>query len=722
MKTLTATFPPAIALCLGCLLLCSPAAMADEKHAYVRGNTPGEGVKIKIPNGNVTVKSYRIQMVESDLAGILAGPGYAVVDVVLSQCFAGAFLDAVKKNPPAGDWTGAAACSGEEPSFSLHKLVPPAVEGPVDNFTRAWREDALRQPATGMKQHFDTALNGNANPKILADPFAPSQTVIHQIIIKMKQYGNYMGKNPVTGEPMIMMGLKPGTDNTPHYFDAYFGTEKGILGWWFKPDPFHPDMFPINPATGVPDPVQITPKPGPDPGGKWLINGKEYDYAARAKDETEHPLYASKGGTSDSRTLALPNPNNDNIQQYAVLVQWDQPVSFDRQGTVTDKRGDFAADISRMYDVLVNTYTVPAANIAVLYDNGKYDDGTAQLPAFTLDPGPNGQKNEKLAVVPINTYTGYAADQQQQFVHAVKGDLFGAKPADFTKCRLLVFFTGHGARNNVKKTGVLYEPDPNYIVTLEQDVTTDANGNVTATGFDGLAEFEQELITSLASTNNDDLSFGGILYNTNNILDDLQDSQTLIQISTTQLIPYGVPLVVNGYTNPGSLLPVSDTNAVVYDLDPFVPGLLTNTYTYQVSVPSLALYNPTPSGINPGDIDLSFPGLPPTSFEPGLVAAVILRGAAQELAYITPDFTTTSALSAQRFGGGILLTWPAGQTGYNIMENDDLTTSNWVRVNNPVTGMPEVTGTADPNLPMGTNWAFFAYTVSHRFFKLVPAP
>lgn len=700
-----------MALCLCGVLLCAPCAPAAE-HAYVRGNTPDKGVQIKTgpgPGDTVMVQGYTIQIVEDDLPGILAGPKYAAVDVVMNQCYGGEFLAALKASPPADDWTCASAC-GKETSSYLFSLVPPDVKGAVDDFTRAWREDGLIKPPTGMKQHFNTALNGNDGAKILADRYGPKRTVVHEIVIKMKQIGNYEGIDPLTMQKMIIFGPKPGTDNTPHYFEVVYGENNNVKGWWFLASQNRKDFFGNDAGSWL----QITPKPGPDPGGKWVWNGKEYDYSSRYPDGTEHPQYDSKGAASDNRTLALPDPNPDGVQQYAVLVQWDEPKGNDK------KTATFAGDISRMYDMLVNTYAVPAANIVVLYDSGKYADGTANLPAFTLEPGPMGAKTEDLAQVPITRPTGFVNDGKSQFQHAVNGDLFGAKP-DFAKSRLLVYFSGHGGRNNVKKMKVGYNADPNYIVMLLPEGATDEDGNTTINGFEARGEFEQNLLSSLVSTNNDDLSDAGILYNTNNILDDIHDSQILIQISTTRVIPFGVQLVVNGYTNPVSLLPVSDTNAVVYDLDAFVPGLLTNTYTYQVSVPTLALYNPTASGTNPGVIGLDFQGLPPTSFEPGLVAAVILRGGAQELAYITPDVTTTSALSAQDFGGGILVTWPAGQIGYNILENDDLTTSNWVRVNNPATGMPEVTGTADANLPMGPNWAFFAYTVNQRFFKLVPA-
>jgi hypothetical protein len=708
MKTRPSRFLGCFVLWLLSLVLCA-RPLAAEDHSYVRSYTPKK-VTLK---GGAVANGLIINLIDTDLPGILAAPKYAAVDVVMNQCYSGGFLAALTASKPANDWTGACACKEDETSYYLFSVEPPKTDGPADDFTRAWREDALRTPPTGMKRHFDTALDGDAGANILGDRYAPGQTIVHQVVLLHRQIGNYTELDPMTMQPVNKFGPKPGTDNTTHPYDAFQGEIGGVKGWWIKPL-----MVPGTQMDPNTDWIQVTPKPGPGPGGKWVINGKEYDYVARYPFETEHPQYATAGNESNQRTLALPDPNTNNVQQYAILVQWDEPKK-DR----TEKTAAFAADISRMYNMLTNSINgVPANHIAVLYYDGNYADANPRLPAFKLQPGVNGAKTEDLPEVPINAPTGVDADGKQQFAdNAVNGKLFGAIP-DFAKSRLLVHFTGHGGRTKLKKAAVGYDPDPNLIVTLLSDKATDTGGNLVLSGYDAAAEFEQNMLSSLATTNSDDLSLAAILYNTNNILDAVQDSQALIQISTTQLIPYGVQLVVNDYTNPVSLQPVTDPSATVYDLDPFVPGLLTNTYTYQVLVPNLRLINSASNGANPLVIGLQFQGLPVTNFEPGFVAAVILRGAAQELAYTTPDFTSTTRLAAQNFGSGILVTWPPSATNYNILQNDDLNTTNWLPVIGPVTLLPEVTGVADPTLPMGTNWAFFSYSGSQRFFKLAPAP
>jgi hypothetical protein len=196
----------------------------------------------------------------------------------------------------------------------------------------------------------------------------------------------------------------------------------------------------------------------------------------------------------------------------------------------------------------------------------------------------------------------------------------------------------------------------------------------------------------------------------------------LIQISTSQLIPAGVQLVINGYTNETALEPITNDTVVVYDLDPLVPGLLTNTYTYQVSIPNTLLYNATTNALSAAEIDLEFQGLSATNFAPDFVAAVLIRGQASEVAYVTPGFAaptnTVNALTAQDYGGGVLLTWPPGITNYNILETAWLPSTNWNVVSNTTALTAELTGLPDPTLPMGTNWAFFAYTNCQMFFML----
>jgi hypothetical protein len=100
---------------------------------------------------------------------------------------------------------------------------------------------------------------------------------------------------------------------------------------------------------------------------------------------------------------------------------------------------------------------------------------------------------------------------------------------------------------------------------------------------------------------------------------------------------------------------------------------------------------------------------------------VVVRGAAQEVAYLLPDFTSgATQLTAQDFGCGVLLTWPTAAINYHILQNPDLTTTNWSPVCAPNTAIAEITGLPDPALPMGAVWAFLSYTNSQMFFRLQP--
>jgi hypothetical protein len=135
----------------------------------------------------------------------------------------------------------------------------------------------------------------------------------------------------------------------------------------------------------------------------------------------------------------------------------------------------------------------------------------------------------------------------------------------------------------------------------------------------------------------------------------------------------------------------------------------------------MVLYSRANTNGAPGEIDLEFAGIGDTDFDPNLVTAAIVRGAEQEVAYITPDVTAVNTLTPQNLDGGLLLSWPVGATNYWIQENPDLTTTNWVTVTNLNTSLPELTGIPDPTRPMGTNWAFFPYTSSQMFFRLQPS-
>jgi hypothetical protein len=122
------------------------------------------------------------------------------------------------------------------------------------------------------------------------------------------------------------------------------------------------------------------------------------------------------------------------------------------------------------------------------------------------------------------------------------------------------------------------------------------------------------------------------------------------------------------------------------------------------------------------EIDLAFNNMGLDDFDPNFVTAVVIVGAAQEVYYVNANVTVAATnLTTQDFGAGVLLSWPPGQTNYLIQQNSDLTTTNWVDVTNPTNFDKEMTGKADPAIPMGTNWAYFGYTNSQMFYRLWPA-
>jgi hypothetical protein len=697
------------------LLLSGPTTQGQPlvgDHSYVRGFTPKT---VKLKNGAM-VNGFTIQFIDDDLAGILAAPGYSAVDIVMQQCFAGAFVDSLNAaakagNPPAADWTACSASSAMQCSWGNCSLVPPKTAGLCDNFSRAWREDALvndpknMPPNTGMKQHFTTAAgNAGATAGINPDPFAVP-TDLHFMVVPTPIVAGWSWKF-VPGAFPPRKNFTPDTQVVPVTYFVAKATKGGTEGWWTY----------IPPAGWT----LATPVPGPGAGGQWSLNGALYADAIQKKSAIEQPQYGSAGAASDARTLAPP----EGVQQYAVLAQWDEP-KYPGQYTA-----DFGAGISRLYNLLTGTYGVPAGNIAILYYNGLYvNPSKAAFPAYTLTPAPSSppaaaaMKTEALpAVAPIDGPSGYDPKGNAEFAtDALNGDYFSGVP-NFAKSRLFVYFNGHGCRSHLRKTKLGYTSDPNFVVQLLPGSPEETNGIVTPDGFDGVGEFQQSVLAQLASTNDPDLSDDTILYGTNGVLDGFQDPTNIIQISTTELIPDSVQLMINNFTNttPFSQLLVTSPDATVYDLDPIVPGLLTNTYTYQVAVDGLYFYNTQTNAGGAGEIDLQFQGLAVTNFDPNLVAAVLIRGAYQEAAYVTQDFTATygNGLSVQDYGGGILLTWPPGEVNYNVLETTDLKTNHWDTVTSPATLTAELTGQPDPTLPMGTNWAYFPYAESQMFYRL----
>jgi hypothetical protein len=683
-------------LCLLVSLALLPVRHAQaQAHSYVRGAPENANLK-----GGFQGVALKVAVVDNTLPATLKAPGYAAVDVVMQQCFSGGFLKNLKGDPPAADWTFCSAAKAAESSWYLAGIVPPNAQGISDNFTRAWRDDTLVQPARGMKQHYLTAINGNgAIPK---DRFAAPGTPVNYIVVPV----------PITYLTVQLTPFGPQwvpvTVNVQATYPVVEGLFIGKKGFW---------VFYVPPGQAAGTWYEVTPNPAPPAvTATWTVvsTGAIFPNFAASPKAVEHPQYDSAGAASDGRTL---NPDPTSVQQYAILVQWDLPA-FKNVPTA-----DFGAGISRIYNMLTGTYKVSPDNIAILYFSGLYADGNPSLPKYTLSPGPAGAKSETLDAVPkINAPSGSDGGKppKQEFAdYAVPGKLFKAVP-NFNTANLLVYFVGHGCRvNRNVKVGF---GDPNLVIQLIPEVVTEADGSVSVSGFDAAGEFEQALASYLATTNSLELSSdAGLFGDPNNVLDAFQDPVDLIQISTLQLIPSGVQLVINGHTNTSPLQPITTSDVPVFDLHPMVPGLLTNTYTYQVSVNNMVLYNGTTNGHAASEIELQFQNLPNTSFDPNLVAAVIIRGAAQEVAYIPPDFTSGVAkLTAQDYGCGVLLTWPAAATNYIIQQNPDVTTTNWTPVCAPGTTTPEITGSPDPSLPMGAVWAFLSYTNAEMFFRLQP--
>jgi hypothetical protein len=115
------------------------------------------------------------------------------VDIVMNQCFGGGFLDNLDGTSPT-DKAGIgkdhsfcsaaqfdqAAISADRVRFNLEQPGPiPYYDGSLDNFTRAWRDEA-REYNSGMEQYFRSAAFGRVlappNKSIVRDPYAPGGT------------------------------------------------------------------------------------------------------------------------------------------------------------------------------------------------------------------------------------------------------------------------------------------------------------------------------------------------------------------------------------------------------------------------------------------------------------------------------------------------------------------------------------------------------------------
>lgn len=687
-------------------------------HTFVRGSP-----------STITVQDTELSVVpivflDTELPAILQKFPGSTMDIVMQQCHSGGFVPYLNSAPPVGDWTFCSGCTLAESCMNYDGLGN-TTQGALDNWTRSWREDAQLYQAAGMRAHFQTTLTGHAAqaaPAIAAitrDPFVPNAIL-----------------------PFVTAGavdLATGKFVPEALVPVVTGTYRGTAGSWaYYMNTWVQLMPTVAPIAGNWQVVAPGRAPGLLPGGGPFpaLPGNPagaYRGSMRALPAENNPQYTSPSSAnpantaSDMRSL-LPDADSD---LYAILVQWDEDFSGESRAIAAERTTRFAANIARMYNTLTGpTYMVPANNIVVLYYDGFwYDEATRKLPQFTLFPGPNATPNEVLASVPIDGQTGTNNAKQFLFNNdAILGNLFktgnpgtpgGNVPGPDD--HLLVYMTGHG----ISLSGNARKHYDNIGFGVQVKVAVDAVGaaDTSVPGFDPVSEYVQAYEETMASTNTDATN---VFSNPGLDLTNFVDAVDLIQISTTQPIPYGVQLTVNGYSDPSwmDLQPISDTNTVVYDLDPIVPGMVYSNSIYQIEVSNSLLYADLTLDTNAaadagGYISFNLNGLPLTSFDPNFVSSVIIRGVEQEGAYVPPDPTAVSELTGVNIGE-FLLTWPAGLNGFVIQTNSDLTTTNWGNVYIPGTNVVEVTGIADSSLPMGPNWALFPFSGSQLFFRLQP--
>src|SRR6185295_7260360 len=81
------------------------------------------------------------------------------IDVVMNQCFGGGFLNEIESNRRLPAVTFASSAAYNQVSRSVEKLDLSGAfpDYLVDNFTRAWRENAMRPRDVGMRDDFSVA-------------------------------------------------------------------------------------------------------------------------------------------------------------------------------------------------------------------------------------------------------------------------------------------------------------------------------------------------------------------------------------------------------------------------------------------------------------------------------------------------------------------------------------------------------------------------------------
>jgi hypothetical protein len=100
-------------------------------------------------------------------AQMASGTNFTIVDVVMQQCFGGGFLNDIARDV-TGPHTFASSTLWSEVSWSLGKGANPFY---LDEFSRAWRQDASDNFGAGMLQHYTAGAVGFNNPPPTPDNF-----------------------------------------------------------------------------------------------------------------------------------------------------------------------------------------------------------------------------------------------------------------------------------------------------------------------------------------------------------------------------------------------------------------------------------------------------------------------------------------------------------------------------------------------------------------------
>lgn len=100
-------------------------------------------------------------------AQMASGTNFTVVDIVMQQCFGGGFLNDMARDV-TGPHTFASSTLWSEISWSLGNGAYPVY---LDEFSRAWRQDASDNSGAGMLQHYVAGAAGINNPPPTPDNF-----------------------------------------------------------------------------------------------------------------------------------------------------------------------------------------------------------------------------------------------------------------------------------------------------------------------------------------------------------------------------------------------------------------------------------------------------------------------------------------------------------------------------------------------------------------------